>query len=119
MGLFTHTPVSSSNNSYLHQSFEEGLANPYRHIEGGDKEALADACQAVGVFAASDSNWHERNTIIIHAGSSVASMRQGEIRDTITRILKRCCELSDGETIQLTAEEKQFIKNGIEGNFFR
>lgn len=119
MGLFTYTPGQDSNSSYLRESFEEGLAKPYRHIEGGDKEALSDACQAVGVFASSESNWYERNTVIIHAGSSVASMQKGKLRDTITSILERCCELEAGETIQLTAEEKQFIKNGIEGKFFK
>lgn len=119
MGLFKHALGKDFKGSYLRESFEEGLAKPYIHIEGGDKEALFDACQAVGVFASSDSNWHERNTAIISAGRSVASMQQGELRDTITRILERCCEIKDGETIKLTASEKQFIKNGIEGKFFK
>lgn len=118
MGFFTHAPSKSSNSGGLREYFEEGLAQPFMYTD--KKEALREACKAVEEFM----GIHEfsngtRVVTITHAGSYVGCLKQGELRDTITCILEKCCELSNDEVIQLTASEKQFIKNGIEGNFFR
>ncbi|MDE5825856.1 MAG: hypothetical protein K2H91_14430 [Lachnospiraceae bacterium] len=102
----------------LQQDFEAGLAKPFMPID--EKEALCEACKAVGEFTyTKEMSCATRAVAISRAGSYVGSLEQGELRDTITRILERCCELKDEEIIELSSSEKQFIKNGIEGKFFK
>ncbi|WP_304818290.1 hypothetical protein [Faecalibaculum rodentium] len=102
----------------LQEYFESGLEQPFKYTD--EKEALCGACKAVGEFThINELSNGTRVLAMTHAGSYVGCLKQGELRDTITSILERCCKLKKGETLQLTAEEKQFIKNGIEGRFFR
>lgn len=118
MGLFTRTHSKDSNSGDLREYFEGGLAQPFRYTD--EKEALCEACKAVGEFTCiGELSNGTRVLAITHAGSYVGCLKQGELRDAITCILEKCCELSNDEVIRLTTEEKQFIKNGIEGKFFR
>ena len=103
-------------NNILKEYFEDGLARPYQFAS--DEDSLCEACEAVGVFAVSSPTF-ARTTALNNAGSLVGGMARGEIRDQITRILYKCCELSEGGIIRLTAEEKQFIKAGVERRLYK
>lgn len=91
----------------LNEYFESGLKHPYLTVPDG--EALCEACQAVTVFINPSSPEYARMNVLTNAGSLVGGMARGKDRDIITRILRKCSELSEYEVVNLTTEEKLFI----------
>ena len=46
-------------------------------------------------------------------------LADGEIKSNIINILLKCCDLNVTETIELTPEEKDFLKAGIEKTLYK
>lgn len=103
--------------SYLNEYFEDGLANPYMFTS--DEDALCEACEAVGVFVNESAPMFARTTALNNAGRLVGGMARGGIRDKITDILRKCCDVPEGRSVSLTAEERQFIGDGIEKRLYK
>lgn len=107
MGFFS-SKTSNDNNS-LKAAMNEGLQRPYRFTS--ERECIDDAIQFLGAFTT--INGAPREMMMCHAASSVAGIKNPEIRNCFMGILERCTRLSQNECIRLTAEEKAFLQKNI------
>lgn len=103
----------------LRDYFRQGIGDPYGPYP--DEDLLADACKCVGVFAEADARVGNlaRSVAIRNAGSFISMLADGEIKSNIINILLKCCDLNVTETIELTPEEKDFLKAGIEKTLYK
>ncbi len=103
----------------LRDYLEAGMQKPYRTYT--DKEMLADACKYVGVFTSvhNSMGYITRTIAIGEAGSCIGGLEENWIKDQITELLLRCCDLETNETLTLTDEDRKFLKAGIEGSLYK
>ena len=102
---------------YLYDSFKRGLEQPFRFIS--QSEAVHDAGLAVSVFASSQSSGSERQVALYGAGRNVGAISDQDLASMFKSIFRKCSQLYDGETIELSASEKSFLKGAINGSFFK
>lgn len=107
MGFFSSNTTSSNP---LEEAMEEGLRRPYQFTS--ERECIDDTMRFLDAFTSQDVNGLREN-MICHAASSVAGIRNQEIRNCFMNILRRCTLLSPNECLTFTENEKRFLRNVI------
>ena len=100
-----------------YRSFLDEIKDAYRFVS--QEEALSKACSNLAVFADPYSQDYERLIAINDSGRYVGALNSEDLRNTLISLYYRCSQLSSGQRIYFSPEEKQFIKAGIEGSFFK
>lgn len=99
-----------------YQNYLSGLEKPFYTIS--KKDAMYDACMAIGAFVEDPPSW-VRLSLFFRAGQNVATIGPGELADELKRLYKKCSELEGSERLTLSQSEKDFIRAGIKGEFFK